>query len=348
MVRKTIIGIILLVLTGIGIAFWGYQNAFEKMNFPNQTESKIVTIPQGSLLPQISKILADSLILEDEFWFELSVKISKKAPEFKAGTFRFEQGKTNQELIETLVSGKQVLVKVTLPEGTTYKQIAKIFQKELGLDSEKIIGLCEDSTFLRELEIPQKNVEGFLLPETYFFPKSLTEKEAIKFLVQEQKKFWEKNYLSETLSLRLKLSKNEILTLASIIEGEAIIDSERTTISGVYVNRLEKGIKLQADPTIQYILPDAPKRLLFKDLKIDSPYNTYLYKGLPPAPINNPGKNSILAALNPKKIPFIYFVATGDGGHTFTKTLKEHLKAKEKFDAVRRKVAREKRRKNRP
>lgn len=346
--KKFIFGILFLVFLGIGIAFWVYQNSFENINFVGKNDSKIITIPQGSLLPQISKILVDSLILEDKFWFETAVKISQKAPELKAGTFRFEQGKTNQELIKTLVSGKQVLVKITIPEGMSYKKIAKIFAKELGLNSEIFTSMCEDSTFLQGLEISQKNVEGYLLPETYFFPKGLTEKEAIEFLVEEHKKFWKQNHLDETLSQRLKLTKNEILTLASIIEGEAIIDSERTTISGVYVNRLEKGIKLQADPTIQYILPDAPKRLLFKDLEIDSPYNTYLYKGLPPTPINNPGKNSILAALSPKKVPFIYFVATGDGGHTFTKTLKEHLKAKAKFDEVRRRVAREKRRKNRP
>ncbi len=348
MVKKILIGVLLLILVGIGFSVFSYKNAFEKRNFANKADSKIITIPQGSLLPQISQILADSLILEDKFWFELAVKFSQKAPEFKAGTFHFEQGRTNQELIESLVNGKQVLVKVTIPEGTTYKQIAKIFEKELGLNFKTFVSICEDSTFLNKFGITQKNAEGYLLPETYFFPKSLTEEEAVEFLAEEQRKFWKNNYLGETLSQRLKLSKNEILTLASIIEGEAIIDSERTTISGVYVNRLEKGIKLQADPTIQYILPDAPKRLLYKDLEIDSPYNTYLYKGLPPAPINNPGKNSILAALNPKEIPFIYFVATGDGGHTFTKTLKEHLKAKEKFDAVRRRVAREKRYKNRP
>lgn len=348
MVKKILIGILLLVLVGIGLAFFCYQNSFDKRNFADKADSKIITIPQGSLLPQISKVLADSLILENKFWFEIAVKFSQRAPEFKAGTFRFEQGKTNLELIEMLVRGKQLLIKVTIPEGTAYKQIAKIFGTELGLNPEKFIGLCEDRAFLKELEIPQKNVEGFLLPETYFLPINLAEKDAVKFLVQEQKKFWEKNYMNETLSQRLKLTKNEILTLASIIEGEAIIDSERTIISGVYVNRLEKGIKLQADPTIQYILPDSPKRLLFKDLEIDSPYNTYLYKGLPPTPINNPGKSSILAALNPKEVPFIYFVARGDGSHTFTKTLKEHLKAKEKFDVVRLRVAREKRHQNRP
>ena len=126
------------------------------------------------------------------------------------------------------------------------------------------------------------------------------------------------------------------MTLASIIEGEAIYDSERAKISAVYHNRLNIGMRLQADPTIQYIIPDSPRRLLNKDLKIKSPYNTYLNWGLPPGPINSPGKNSILAALYPEKNDFLYFVATGDGYHTFTTNEKDHNKAKRKLQKLRR------------
>ena len=126
------------------------------------------------------------------------------------------------------------------------------------------------------------------------------------------------------------------MTLASIIEGEAIYDSERAKISAVYHNRLKIGMKLQADPTIQYIIPDSPRRLLNKDLKIRSPYNTYLNRGLPPGPINSPGKSSILAALYPEKNDFLYFVATGDGYHTFTTNEKDHNKAKRKLQKLRR------------
>ena len=128
-----------------------------------------------------------------------------------------------------------------------------------------------------------------------------------------------------------------MITLASIIEGEAIYNSERSTISAVYHNRLKLGMKLQADPTIQYIIKDSPRRLLNKDLKIDSPYNTYLHNGLPPAPVNNPGKASILAALFPEENEFLYFVARGDGYHTFSKTQEEHNRAKREFQKFRRK-----------
>ena len=146
----------------------------------------------------------------------------------------------------------------------------------------------------------------------------------------------------EVQAQELGLSILEVITLASIIEGEAIYDSERSIISAVYHNRLKKGMKLQADPTIQYIIDDGPRRLLKDDLKIKSNYNTYLYKGLPPGPINNPGRESIIAALYPSVNEYLYFVAKGDGYHTFTKNEKDHNEAKRKFQEVRRRVNRQK------
>jgi UPF0755 protein len=134
---------------------------------------------------------------------------------------------------------------------------------------------------------------------------------------------------------------NEVLTLASIIEGEAMVDTEMPIISSVYHNRLRRGMPLQADPTIQYIIPDGPRRLLYRDLKIDSPYNTYLYAGLPPGPINNPGVHAIRAALLPAESKYIYFVANGDGTHSFSENYSQHLRAKKRFDAYREQVAKE-------
>ena len=141
---------------------------------------------------------------------------------------------------------------------------------------------------------------------------------------------------------KIKMTEVEVLTLASIIEGEAIYDRERPIISGVYHNRLNTGMRLQADPTIQYIIDESPRRLLNRDLKIDSPYNTYLYNGLPPGPINNPGLESIKAALYPESNDYFYFVARGDGYHTFSKTKEQHNKAKRDFQKVRRNLRKQK------
>ena len=138
------------------------------------------------------------------------------------------------------------------------------------------------------------------------------------------------------------MTKHDIVTLASIIEGEAIYNSERAKISAVYHNRLNIGMRLQADPTIQYIIPDSPRRLLNRDLRIRSPYNTYLNEGLPPGPINSPGRKSLYAALYPNDNEYLYFVAKGDGYHTFSKNERDHEKAKKNFQKIRRKVQRKK------
>jgi UPF0755 protein len=136
------------------------------------------------------------------------------------------------------------------------------------------------------------------------------------------------------------MTLHQVVTLASIIEGEAMVDAERPLISAVYHNRLRLHMPLQADPTIQYLVPGRGRRLLKSDLSIDSPYNTYLYPGLPPGPVNNPGMASIVAALHPAPVDYLYFVARGDGGHVFSRTLGEHLRAKARFDQVRRHVRR--------
>jgi len=153
-------------------------------------------------------------------------------------------------------------------------------------------------------------------------------------MVEEYKKHFTDNF--QDRRKKIGMSEKEVITLASIIEGEAIYNTERPLISGVYHNRLEIGMRLQADPTIQYIVDGGPRRLLNKDLKIKSPYNTYLNYGLPPGPINNPGIESIKAALFPANTENLYFVARGDGYHTFSRTKNEHNKAKKEFQRIRR------------
>ncbi|MFL3013020.1 MAG: endolytic transglycosylase MltG, partial [Candidatus Neomarinimicrobiota bacterium] len=182
-------------------------------------------------------------------------------------------------------------------------------------------------------------LEGYLFPETYYFFEGVDKKSVVKRLVKEHQLFWNKQNISKADSLGF--SPYEIIIIASIIEGEAIYDSERPTISAVYHNRLKRGMKLQADPTVQYIIEDGPRRLLNKDLRIKSPYNTYMYKGLPPGPINSPGAQSLHAALNPQTNDYLYFVAKGDGYHTFSRNEKEHERAKRAFQRVRKKVKRE-------
>jgi len=258
-----------------------------------------------------------------------------------AGSYSLNSARSNIEIIDQLVHGAPNLKRLTVLEGWTINGIAAEIENVLGSNGEEFLKLCTNNSLLKKWNIANDSFEGFLLPDTYYFPENEDSKIILETMVQEYQKFMTDQYRNRARELGLK--ETEIITLASIIEGEALYDKERPIISGVYHNRLQKGMRLQADPTIQYIIDDGPRRLLNKDLKIKSPYNTYLIPGLPPGPINNPGKESILAALYPDENDYLYFVARGDGYHQFSQTKKEHLKAKQKFQKVRREVRRKER-----
>ena len=329
--KRHISGILLLTLvvvilfsSGI-ILFWSQNNQHSVIK---------VTVEPGSTLMQIANKLYDKDIISNKQTFQLAVRLMGKERKIPIGTFNLVNAKSNYDIINQIVYGAPEVKKVRILEGWNINQIAGHISKEMNLDSAKIIKLCSDSNFIRSNGINESSLEGYLFPDTYFFYVGDKPKSILKHLIKMNKSFWTKNHLLQ--SKKLNLSKHQVLTLASIIEGEAIYDSERAKISAVYHNRLNIGMRLQADPTIQYIIPDSPRRLLNKDLKIKSPYNTYLNWGLPPGPINSPGKNSILAALYPEENDFLYFVATGDGYHTFTTNEKDHNKAKRKLQKLRR------------
>ena len=293
-----------------------------------------VTIPKGSSLNEVGITLKNNNIIQNKQSFQLAVKILGYEKDIPAGRFRIEKASTNYAIIDQLVNGKQLTKKVTIREGWTLSMIAKELDEKLGIKTHFFEDATHNKNLLDKWGIQAKSFEGYLFPNTYQFNENELPSDIINVMVQEYKR----NLSDEMLVQmnQIKMSEQEVLTLASIIEGEAIYDKERAIISGVYHNRLKKGMRLQADPTIQYILEDGPRRLLNRDLKIVSPYNTYLNKGLPPGPINNPGIESIKAALFPTESDYLYFVARGDGYHTFSKTEKQHNKAKRDFQKVRR------------
>ena len=293
-----------------------------------------VTIPKGASLNEVGITLKNNNIIHNKQSFQLAVKILGYEKDIPAGRFRIEKASSNYAIIDQLVNGKQLTKKVTIREGWTISMIAKELDEKLGIKTHFFEDATHNKNLLDKWGIQAKSFEGYLFPNTYQFNENELPSDIINVMVQEYKR----NLSDEMLVQmnQIKMSEQEVLTLASIIEGEAIYDKERAIISGVYHNRLKKGMRLQADPTIQYILEDGPRRLLNRDLKIVSPYNTYLNKGLPPGPINNPGIESIKAALFPTESDYLYFVARGDGYHTFSKTEKQHNKAKRDFQKVRR------------
>lgn len=299
-----------------------------------------VIIPKGASLNAIADSLLRKNLIDDRKMFRFWVTTLELDRQLKAGYYEVPTGLTYPQLVKFLTTARSKQIKVTLIEGWRIEQIAEALSENLDLDKSFLISLAHDPEFITELGIQAETLEGYLLPDTYFFYWGMEEKQLIRFLVSKCLEVFDEP--AQKRLQELKMSRHEIITLASIIEGEAILDSERDTISSVYHNRLKKRIKLQADPTIQYILAGPPRRLLYKDLEIDSPYNTYKYYGLPPGPINNPGKNSILAAIYPADTRYIYFVARGDGGHTFSRTAAEHARAKQKFNRIRREVYRKK------
>lgn len=298
----------------------------------------VVMIKPGMNFNQIVNYVSKNNIISHERSLELSARLLGVRNEMKAGKYRLRAGESSYSVLRKLSEGRVAIEWVTIPEGKTARQIAGILTDRVEIDSARFMALVNDSGWTRQLGIDANRLEGFLFPETYGLHWGISARQVIKLMASHyQERF------DSTLQARrqeLGLSELEVVTLASIIEGEAVVDSERTTISAVYHNRLDRGMRLQADPTIQYIIEDGPRRLLNRDLEIDSPYNTYKYPGLPPGPINNPGLASIKAALYPADANYLYFVARGDGSHVFSKTLREHLKAKAAFDKYRKTIQR--------
>ena len=326
-----IFSVSIIIATFLVTVFYWPQNNMNK-------EIKI-TINHGESLSVISKKLLKKGVITNENIFEVATKIRGLDTSIPVGTFLMQNVKVNHDIINHLVFGNPERKKVTLLEGWNIKQTSNHLSKEMGFDYNTIVEIINNTSFINSLGIKSQSLEGYLFPDTYYFFEGENVNSVIKRLVKEYKYFWTDSNITKASSI--SLTQHQILTLASIIEGEALYDSERPIISAVYHNRLKRGMKLQADPTVQYIIKDGPRRLLIKDLRIKSPYNTYLYEGLPPGPINSPGFKSLNAALYPDKNDYLYFVAKGDGYHTFSKNEKEHERAKRAFQRVRKKVKRD-------
>ncbi|MDI6860905.1 MAG: endolytic transglycosylase MltG [Caldisericia bacterium] len=297
--------------------------AYEEFKPPKDFEPKKVYIKDGLTPREIGKLLKENKIIKNVEFFVIFAKYYEIDDKLKSGIYEFNEKMNLKEVLFKLTQGGiPPFIKVTIKEGFTIKDIAKTFEEN---------GLCTKEKFLEETTKIEKykdyifedakSLEGFLYPDTYYFERDNLEKNIIMMLENFNKIFFEvyKNYNGS-------LNKYDILKLASIVEKEAMVDEERDIIAGVFMNRLEIGMPLQADPTLKYILDNPSYTLSSKELEIDSPYNSYKYSGLPPTPICNPSIKSIIAVLNPKKTDYLYFVADGNGKHLFAKTFEEHLR----------------------
>lgn len=336
----TAAGLLIIIIVVLLLSF---RNAiFGEPGEPEASDVDTLVIEEGASAYRVAYQLQDQGLLDDPRSFGWYLRLRGNEHEIHAGTYIIPHSASSGRIAAMLTSGRVARVKVTFPEGWTARQMAARLDEEQVVDSAVFIDSVRSESFTASLRFDElPTLDGLLFPETYVFemnsePSSIIREMVSQFRARMGEEWFERARDSE-YGLR------GTLTLASIIEGEMKNMDEAADIASVYKNRLHRGMKLQADPTVQYLLPGEPRRLLLEDLEIDSPYNTYKYVGLPPGPINNPGERALRAALGPPEHDWLFMVATGDGGHTFTTNLVDHLRAKEEFDKVRRKVARERR-----
>ncbi len=288
-----------------------------------------VTVPPKASFGSVADSLSAHGVIRSRLWFKLLARIRGVDRSVKAGVYEFPPGASAGAVLSALAEGRTATARLTIPEGLTFADIAALAQDRLHIPADSVIAAARDTAELRALHLPGPSFEGFLRPDTYSVPVGSTARELVRTLAKAFLAEWPAEWTNRLDSL--DMTQLEVVTLASIVEGEARVDEERETIAGVYRNRLRIGMALQADPTVQYALMletgSSKPRLYEKDYHLDSPYNTYLHPGLPPGPVNSPSRRSIEASLYPEPVPYLYFVAGPDGHHIFSRTYDEHLSA---------------------
>ena len=312
-------------ITSIAISFLIIlSTAFLSIN-NREITPKTITINKGMSLNTVINLLQENSIIINKNVLKAKIMIQGLSSKVPTGTFLIEGKVSDSKLIDIIFNKGPIKLKLTIPEGTSSKKIFESINLLLNTNYQ-FEDLLTEKNILSKYDIDGSSFEGYLYPNTYYFYYDTSPEDIIDTLVSQFWKEFDENLISR--ANELGLSVHEVVTLASIIEGEAMLDNERSTISSVYHNRLKINMKLQADPTIQYIIKGPPKTLSTRDLRIKSPYNTYQNYGLPPGPINNPGIQSIKAALYPLETNYLFFVAQGDGSHAFTSNEKDHEAAK--------------------
>jgi UPF0755 protein len=279
---------------------------------------------------QIARCFGTSGLVKDEVLFLLIGRLFGIENRAKAGRYRLDGTSNMVTILKTLYQGATYRERVTIPPGRRIEEVGHILTQGAGVDSIGFVSLSRDSAYLWGLGIPSTTAEGYLFPDTYDVEWQEGPEIVVRRMITRFLKAFDESL--QTQAGRVGLNVNEAVTLASIIEKEAMLDKERPRISAVFHNRLRLGMKLQADPTVRYALGKWTGRILYKDLEFESPFNTYWVYGLPPRPICNPGLASLVAAVYPMPgSDELYFVARGDGSHSFSRNARDHGRAKASY-----------------
>jgi UPF0755 protein len=321
--------IIAAVLTLLVLGIWIWNLSPER---PGSKELQLFKIQYGTSLREIAQQLKARGFIRSKLVYEAYVRVDFKNREAKAGWYRIGPGFSVPRLVRELHRGIPQAVKVTIPEGLTMNEIANLLANKNLINPKRFLALARDVNFvngvLRDFKAGS-SAEGYLFPDTYEFMIPVSEERIITAMLERFREVFRQNFNQLADS-----KQREIVIMASLVEMEARKAEERPVIAGVFYNRIRLGYRLESCATVQYVL-GTHKHLYYKDLKVNSPYNTYIHDGLPPGPIANPGLASLRAAAHPQQVKYLYFVAKPDGSHIFSTDYREHLRAQKQADRLR-------------
>ncbi|MGI6588932.1 MAG: endolytic transglycosylase MltG [Peptococcia bacterium] len=328
--RGTLKFIALIVVLGVFLSTFFYSQLGSVDSEDNV--DRLFVVKHGTTSTQIAKNLEKEGLIKNSQAFVFYAKLTRNLSKLKAGHYLFNPSMNIPQIIAKLVEGKVASISFTIPEGYCLQQIAEVLAKKEIMTEKEFWAVVKEGdftySFLQDLPQTEKRLEGYLFPDTYIIPMGASAEEVIAMMLRRFDTIYKKLPPNKT-----RLTTHEVVTLASIIEGECLLDRERSIVASVFLNRLKIGQKLEADATVQYILEERKQRVLFKDTEIESAYNTYRNKGLPPGPIGCPGEASLRAVLEPADTNYFYFVAKKDnsGEHVFARTFDEHKRNKKKL-----------------
>ena len=310
---------ITVLLTGIGVTAC-------VLNTPTGATQTKISIRTGMSARAIGGQLQENGLIRHARFFEWFARWRGVADRLEAGNYQLDGSLTTGELLDVLLEAPLEMVRVTIPEGLTRSEVASILQSSGIADSSRFMLVTRNQDLISQLGVPSVSLEGYLFPETYFLPPDIEEEQIARLMVEQFFRVFSDDHFARLEAIDLSL--HEAVTLASIVEREAVAAQERPTISAIFLRRLGLRRRLESCATVEFALGVHKKRLTNTDLRVVSPYNTYRHRGLPPGPIGSPGRASIEATLNPVETEFLYFVARGDGTHEFSRTNREHEAAK--------------------
>ncbi|HEY3346353.1 MAG TPA: endolytic transglycosylase MltG [Nitrospirota bacterium] len=329
---KAAVAVVLLAVAALSV----HTALFLTRPASSQKEMREILITDGSSFRSVAADLKKNGVITSSESFIILGKLTGVTRKIRSGFYQLDTGMKPMDIIKILKKGRIVEYEVVVPEGWDMEQVAQALQDSGVATKSDFLKKAFNAGYIHSLGLEGNSLEGYLFPATYFLPKGITLDGIIKQMVNRYRQVFNKDLKAR--AAELGMSELQVLTLASLIEKEARLDSERLLISAVFHNRIKQGIPLQCDPCVIYALQrnnvwhgDLNK----KNMRYKDPYNTYVYRGLPPGPIANPGKPSIIAALYPADVEYIYFVSQNDGTHYFSNTLSEHNKAVKRYLAAR-------------